>query len=55
MDGKPCFRHEKKHYITPADHAALRQRLGQVMKMDPNAEPDGIDRKSTRLNSSHMA
>lgn len=42
MDGKPCFRHEKKHYITPADHAALRQRLGQVMKMDPNAEPDGI-------------
>ena len=41
MNEKPRFRHEKKHYITPADHAALRQRLGRVMQTDPNAGPGG--------------
>lgn len=30
----PRFRTEKKHYITPADHAALRHRLGAVMRPD---------------------
>lgn len=38
----PHFRHEKKHYISPGDHAALRRRLGQVMRSDPNAGPDGV-------------
>ena len=35
------FRHERKHYITPADHAALCQRLAPVMERDPHAGPDG--------------
>lgn len=35
------YRTEKKHYITPADHAALRRRLNAVMRPDPHAGDGG--------------
>lgn len=37
----PKPRHELKHYISTADHFALRHRLQAVAKRDPHTGPDG--------------
>ena len=34
-------RHELKHAVSPADAAAIRQRMGTVAHADPHAGPDG--------------
>lgn len=42
MESPGKYRHELKYQISPADHLALRQRLGPVMKRNPHAGADGL-------------
>lgn len=40
MEQRECFRHELKYEITYLQYLELRNRLGQVMHLDPHAGPD---------------
>ena len=42
MELRGKYRHELKYQVGPADHLALRQRLGTVMQRDPHAGADGL-------------
>ena len=51
-ENRPHYRHELKFLINAGDRELLARRLDVLMRRDPHA-PEGGDRKSTRLNSSH--
>ncbi len=37
----PVYRHEQKYYITYGEYLLLRQRVGRVLRLDPNANAQG--------------
>src|SRR2546422_7837423 len=49
----PCLRHGPSRVRLPSPRGAARDRLGRLLAGRLDRRPPPLDRKSTRLNSSH--